>query len=206
MAISDLHGPANMQGVGNFYRAAFFVSLILLVLLPLAILKSDIWLEYRQKHLDGNTAALEEELTMLGRAVAVDSNEVAALDAQVIEIARSEQIFTEGNEPRSLWRPDSRWSEMGKAHILALWDRQAALRDRLGQSHALIREKTADLVRLCARRDENTYLRECIKAHRFLLYCVLLVGVFGVALSTLLWGGLVQVRVNAVLMRWASRS
>ena len=206
MAVSDLHGPVNMQGVGNFYRAAFFVSLILLVLLPLAILKSDIWLAYRQKHLDGDAAALEEELTMLGRAVAVDSNEVAALDAQVIEIARSEQIFTEDSDPGSLWRPDSRWSEMGKAHILALWDRQEALRDRLGQSHALAREKTADLVRLCARKDENTYLRECIKAHRFFLYCVLLVGVFGVALSTLLWGGVVQVRVNAVLMRWASRS
>lgn len=206
MAVSDLHGPANMQGVGNFYRAAFFVSLILLVLFPLAILKSDLWLQYRQRYLDGDAAALEEELTMLGRAVAVDSNEVTALDAQVIEIARSEQIFTEGDEPRSLWRPDSRWSEMGKAHILALWDRQEALRDRLGQSRALTREKTADLVRLCARRDENTYLRECIKAHRFFLYCILSVGVFGVVLSTLLWGGLVQVRVNAVLMRWASRS
>ena len=42
--------------------------------------------------------------------------------------------------------------------------------------------------------------------HRIFLYGVLLAGVFGVVLSTLVWGGLVQVRVNAVLARWASRS
>ena len=206
MAMSELHGPGNMQGIGNFYRATFFVSLILLVLLPLAILKSDIWLEYRQRHLDGNTAAVEEELAMLCRAVAGDSNEVAALDAQVTDIARSEQIFTEDSDPGSLWRPDSRWSEMGKAHILELWDRRESLTNRLGQSRALLWEKTADLARLRARKDENSYLRERIQVHRIFLYGVLLAGVFGVVLSTLLWGGLVQVRVNAVLARWASRS
>ncbi len=206
MAISELHGPGNMQGIGNFYRATFFVSLILLVLLPLAILKSDIWLECRERRLDGNAAALEEELTLLCREVAADSNEVAALDKEVLEIARSEQIFTEDSDPRSLWRPDSRWSEMGKAHILELWDRREMLGNRLGQSRTLLREKTADLAGVHARKDENSYLRASLRTHRLLLRGALVLGVFGVASSALLWGALVQTRVNAVLTRWASRS
>ena len=206
MAISELHGPANMQGIGNFYRAIFFVSLILLILLPLAILKSDIWLQYRQKQLDGRMVILEEELASLSRAIATDGNDVAALDAEVIQIARSEQIFTEDSDPRSLWRPDSRWSEMGKAHILELWDRQKMLRNRVGQSQNLMREKTADLARLSAQKDENKYLRESLKGHRLWLYGALLLGVFGVSFSALLWGSFIQIRVNAVLTRWASRS
>ena len=206
MAISELHGPANMQGIGNFYRAIFFVSLILLILLPLAIVKSDIWLQYRQKQLDGRMVILEEELASLSRAIAADGNDVAALDAEVIQIARSEQIFTEDSDPRSLWRPDSRWSEMGKAHILELWDRQKMLTSRVGQSQNLMREKTADLARVLAQKDENKYLRECLRGHRLWLYGALLLGVFGVSFSALLWGSFIQIRVNAVLTRWASRS
>jgi hypothetical protein len=78
MAASESQGPVNLRGTPNFYRVMFFLSLILLVLLPLGVLSSDVWLEFREKQLEADTSALEAELESLSQHIAADSNEVDA--------------------------------------------------------------------------------------------------------------------------------
>lgn len=202
MAGFESQGPANLRGTPNFYRVMFFVTLILLVLPPLGILSSDIWLEFRERQIQADASALEAELQSLSAQIAADSNEVAALDTEVTDIAHSEQIFTEGSDQRGLWRPDTRWSEMVKARVQEIWGRRAVLADGLAQSRALVREKEADLIRTRGRKDQTTCLRQLIDDHTFVLYGVLLLGGLLAALFALLWG-LLQGRVNAILRRWA---
>jgi len=201
MAGSESQGTVNLRGTPNFYRVMFFLSLILLVLPPLGVLSSDVWLELREKQLQADAGALEAELDSLSAQIAADSNEVAALDTEVSEIAHSEQVFTEGSDQRSLWRPDARWSEMGKARVQEIWRQRGILGDRLAQSRALVRQKEADQIRTRGRKDQITHLRQFIKGHTFVLYGVLLFGAFAVAFFALLWGVL-QGRVNAILRRW----
>jgi hypothetical protein len=202
MAGFESQGPANLRGTPNFYRAMFFLSLILLVLLPLGVLNSDVWLELREKQFQADASALEAELESLSQQIAADSNEVAALDTEVSKIAHFEQVFTEDSDQRSLWTPDARWSEMGKARVQEVWHQRGILGDRLAQSHALVRQREADLIRTRGRKDQIIHLRQFIKGHAFVLYGVLLLGAFATVLFALLWGAL-QGRVNAILRRWA---
>ncbi len=181
----------------------FFLSLILLVLLPLSVLSSDVWLELREKQLEADTSTLEAELESLSQQFAADSNEVDALDTEVSEIAHSEQVFIEGPDQRSLWRPDARWSEMGKARVQEIWRQRGILGDKLAQSRTLARQKKAELIQMLGRKDQITYLRQLIKEHTFMLYGVLLFGAFAVMFFALLWVVLVQSKVNAILRRWA---
>ena len=203
MAASESQGPVNFRGTSNFYRVMFFLSLLLLVLLPLGVLSSDVWLEFREKQLEVDTSALEAELESLSQQIAADSNEVDALDTEVSEIAHSEQVFTEGPDQRSLWRPNARWSEMGKARVQEIWRQRGILGDSLAQSRALVRQKQADITRMHGRKDQIIHLRQLIKEHTFVLYGVLLFGGFAVMFFALLWAVLVQGRVNAILKRWA---
>ena len=201
MAGSESQGPVNLRVTPNFYRAMFFLSLILLVLLPAGILSSDVWFEFREKQVQANASALEAELESLSTQIAVDSNEMAALDNEVSEIAHSEQVFTKDSDQHSLWMPDARWSEMGKARVQEIWRQQGILKVRLAKSRALVRQKEADLIRTGGRKEQITFLRQFIKNHTFLLYGVLLFGAFAVAFFALLWSVL-QGRVNMILRRW----
>lgn len=202
MSVSESQGPASVRGTPNFYRVMFFLSLVFLVLLPIGVLSSDVWLESTEMQLDGKIGALEAALESLAQEIAIDSNEIALLDAEVVEIARSEQVFAEGSDQSSLWRPDAKWSDMGKSRVQEIWRRRGLLQDRQAQSRALAREKAADLALARAERDRNSYFRNLIKDRKFALYGVLLLGAFGTALSALLWGALVQGRVNVILARW----
>jgi hypothetical protein len=201
MVGSESRSPANLRGTPNFYRVMLFLSLILLVLLPLCVLSSDVWLESREKRLQAEAGALEAELQSLSQQIAADQNEVAALDTEASEIAHSEQVFTEGSDQRSLWRPDARWSEMGKARVQEIWRQRGTLGDRLAQSRGLVWQKEADLIRMGGRKDQIAYLRQFIKRRTFVLYGVVLFGAFAVAVFALMWGVL-QGRVNAILRRW----
>lgn len=201
MVGSESRSPANLRGTPNFYRVMFFLSLILLVLFPLGVLSSDVWLEFREKQLQAEASALEAELESLSQQIAADNNEVTALDTEVSEIAHSEQVFTEGSDQPSLWRPDARWSEMGKARVQEIWRQRGILGDRLAQSRAFVRQKEADLIRMGGRKDQITYLRQLIKGRTFVLYGALLFGALAVAVFALMWGVL-QGRVNAILRRW----
>lgn len=201
MAGPESRTPVSLRGTPNFYRAMFFVSLILLVLFPLGILSSDVWLEFQEKQVQAEAGALKAELESLSQRIAADNNEVAALDSEVSAIAHSEQVFTEGSDQRSLWRPDARWSEMGKARVQEIWRQRGILGDRLAQSRGFVRQKEADLIRTGGRKDQISYLRQFIKRRAVVLYGVLLFGVFAVAVFALMWGVL-QGRVNVILRRW----
>jgi hypothetical protein len=198
----------NLQGIPNLYRALFFVSLILLVLVPLGILGLDICLESRNRPLDGNLAAVEAELASLNQAVAADNKEITTLDNEVTATGRAEQLFAKGPEgidPNNLWRTDSRWSDMGKARVLELWGRRAILLKRAGDLQSLVREKTAEAARTRAAKDRNAYLQKAIRGRALLLKILIAAGVVGAAISALAWSVLIQSRVNIVLGRWASR-
>ncbi|MFC1634466.1 hypothetical protein ACFL5Z_06450 [Planctomycetota bacterium] len=202
MAGYESQGPASLRGIPNFYRTMFFLSLILFVLLPMGILSSDIGLELRENQFQIIANALEAELESLSQQIAADSKEIDALDVEVSQIARSEQVFTESSEQHSLWRPDARWSEMGKVRVQEIWLQRGILGNELTQSRDLVRQKRSDLIRTDGRREQIINLRKLIKEHIFMFYGVLLFGVFTTVLFALLWSVL-QGRVNMILRRWA---
>jgi hypothetical protein len=203
---SEPQGLLTFSRTPNFYCAVFFLSLIFLVLLPLGILVSDVWLGAREVGLVADVNALGAEIESLSREVAADTNDIAALQAEVTALAKAEQVFTEDSGQGTLWRPDARWSEMGKARVQDIWRRQGIVQDRQAAAQTLIWQKQADLMRAQARKDQNTYLQDLIRGHTYILYGWLLVGIFAMAFSGLLWGVLVQTRVDAILTRWARRS
>jgi len=205
MTGTELQGPASLRGTPNFYRVMFFVCFILLVLLPCGLLSSNVWLESREIQLDGHLTALKAELESLEQQIAADRDSIASLEGEVLEIARAEQVFSAGSDQASLWGPDTRWSEMGRARVEEIWRRRAALQDGLTESNALVRQKTANLTITQARKKQVTHFRAFVGSHRVASYAVILVGAFATALFALLWSALVQARVNAILGWWARK-
>lgn len=203
MAASESQGPTSLCGTPNFYRVTFFLSFILLLLLPFGILASDIWLKSREMYLDARVTALETEIESLSEEMGTRRDGIPALQNEQAEIVRSAQAFVEDANQVSPWTPDTRWSVVAQARLQEIWGQLAAIEDRLAQSRALVREKNADLTLARVAKDRNTYFRTLIKDRKIGLYAAILVGAFGTALSSLFWLALVQARVNAILGRWA---
>jgi len=181
----------------------FFVFFVLLVLLPCGLLSSNVWLELVTIRLDGQLAALGAEIESLGQNITAETDGIADLENEVVKIAKAEQVFSNGADEASLWGPDTRWSDMGRARVEEIWRRCEVLEADLAESSALVRQKSATLTMAQASRDQITHFRAFVNDHRVVLYAVILVGVFATGLSVLLWGALVQARVNAILRRWA---
>jgi hypothetical protein len=205
MTGTEMLGPTSLHGTPNFYRVMFFLCFILLVLLPLGLLSSNVCLESKEIRLDGHLTALTASVESLRQQIATDREGVAGLEAEVLEIARAEQVFSEGDDQGHIWGPDTRWSEMGRARVEELWRRQDMLQEDLVQLQALMREQMADLTILQSEKERIAHFRTFVSDHRFALYAVILAGVFGSALFALLWGAVVQGRVNAVLAVWARK-
>ena len=205
MAGTELQGAVSLRGTPNFYRVMFFLCFVLLLLLPCGLLSSNVCLDSREIQLDGDLAALEAELESLGQQMVADTDGIASLKGEVLEIARAEQVFADGSDQANLWGPDTRWSDMGRARVEEIWRRRAALQGNLAESRALVRRKTADLTVAQASKKKITHCRTLVKEHRIVLSAVALVGAFGTALFALLWGALVQARVNAILVCWARK-
>jgi hypothetical protein len=202
MAIGESQGPHSVQGLPNLYRATLVISLLVLVLLPIGILNVGVWLEARGKLLDGNLAALEAETTALTRAVAADNREMAALDARVTAAGRAQQLLDRDVDPNLIWGPDSRWTEMGKAHALELWGRRAALQRRVSDAQVLAYQKTGEAARMRAAQEQNAHLVQAIAGYGLLLRGLVVAGVVLTLLSMVAWQLLIQRRVNAILARW----
>lgn len=205
MTGAEFQGPASLRGTPNFYRAMFFLCFILLVLLPLGLLSSSVCLDSKDIRLDGHLSALGSSLESLRQQIANDTEAVVSLDGEALEIARAEQVFSEGDDQGNIWGPDTRWSEMGRARVEELWRRRQILQEDLTHLQTLVREQTADVAIVQSEKERNAHFRTFISDHKLALYAVILVGVFGSALFALLWGALVQGRVNAVLAVWARR-
>lgn len=205
MAGHELQGCLSLQGIPNFYKVMFFISLVLLVLIPSAILNSASWLESREVLLDGRLGALEAAMASLEQQIAGDKDHLAGLDAEVLDIARAEQVFSSGSEQGNLWGPDTRWSEMGRARVEEIWRRHGAVQKGLVEAQESVRQKRAELVLLQADKRQMEHLREAVSNHRVALYGVILVGAFATVLFALLWGALIQTRVNAILAFWARK-
>jgi len=202
MAGTELQGPTSLRGTPNFYRAMFFLCFILLVALPLGLLSSSVCLDSKDIRLDGHLSALGSSLESLRQRIADDTEAVVSLDGETLEIARAEQVFSEGDDQGNIWGPDTRWSEMGRARVEELWGRRRALQEDLTHLETMVREQTADLTMVQSEKERVAHFRTFISDHKFAFYAVILVGMFGSALFALLWGALVQGRVNAVLAAW----
>jgi hypothetical protein len=181
----------------------FFLCFVLLVLLPLGLLGSNVCLDSKEIRLKGHLTALEASIAALRQQIATDRESVAGLEAEVLEIARAEQVFSEGDDQGHIWGPDTRWSEMGRARVEELWCRQQVLQEDLMRLQALVREQTADLTIVQSETERVAHFRAFVSDNKIVLYAVILAGVFGSALFALLWGALVQGRVNAILSVWA---
>lgn len=205
MAGHELQGCLSLHGTPNFYKVMFFISLVLLVLIPGAILSSGFWLESREILLDGRLAALEAEIESLDRLIATDIDRLASLEAEVLDIARTEQVFSSGSEQGNLWGPDTRWSQMGRARVEEIWRRHEAVQKGMADSQTAARHKRADLVLAQAGKRQIAHRQAFVSNHRIALYGVILVGAFATVLFALLWSTLVQSRVNAILASWARR-
>lgn len=203
MTGSELQGPTSLRGTPNCYSTMFFICLILLVLLPCALLSSTVWLEPKAIQLEGRLSALTAEIDSLQQQIAVDANDITRLENEVLDIARAEQVFSNGSNQGNLWGPDTRWSDMGRARVEEIWRRRAVLRTDLTESGRSVRRQTASLADVQASRDQITFLRTFVADHKVLLYAVVLFGVFATGLFALLWSALIQARVNAILSRWA---
>jgi hypothetical protein len=205
MAGTELQGPVSLHGTPNFYRVMFFLCFILLVLVPFGLLSSKVCLGSKEILFDGHLAALEAALESLRQQITSDTESITGIDAEVLDIARAEQVFSGENDQGNLWGPDTRWSDMGRARVEELWRRRQVLQGDLADLRALVREQTADLTIIQAEKGRIAHFRTFVSDHKLALYAVILVGVFGTALFALLWGGLVQARVNAILGVWARR-
>lgn len=205
MAGHELQGCLSLHGTPNFYKVMFFISLVLLVLIPGTILSSGFWLESREILLDGRLAALEAEIESLDRQIATDIDRLASLEAEVLDIARTEQVFSSGSEQGNLWGPDTRWSQMGRARVEEIWRRHEAVQKGMADSQTAARHKKADLVLAQAGKRQIAHRQAFVSNHRIALYGVILVGAFATVLFALLWSTLVQSRVNAILASWARR-
>lgn len=203
MTGTELPGPASLRGVPNFFRVMFFVCLIPLVLLPCGLLSSNVWLESREIELDGHLAALGAEIQSLEGQIATNTERIASIEGEVLEIAQAEQVFSDGQGQGSLWGPDTRWSEMGRARVEELWRRRTSIQDDLRKCAASGRQKKAELTVISANKKQIAHFRALVTDHRLALYVMLLVGTFAAVLFALLWGAIVQARVNAILDRWA---
>ncbi len=205
MAGHELQGCLSLQGIPNFYKVMFFTSLVLLVLIPSAIVHSRFWLESREILLDGRLASLEAEIESLDRQIASDADRLAGLEAEVLDIARAEQVFSSGSEQANLWGPDTRWSQMGRARVEEIWRRHEALQKGMADSQTAVRHKKADLVLAQAGKRHIAHRQAFLSNHRIALYGVILAGAFATVLFALLWGALIQTRVNAILATWARK-
>ena len=195
----------SLHGTPNFYRVMFFLCFILLVLLPLGLLSSNVCLDSKDIRLGGHLSAFEASIESLRQQIAGDKESMAGLEADVLEIAHAEQVFSDGDEQGSVWGPDTRWSDMGRARVEELWRHRQALQEDLMQLQMLLREQMADLTVMQSAKERIAHFRTFVGDHRIALYALILAGVFGTALFALLWGGLVQAKVNAILGVWARR-
>jgi len=205
MAGTESQGPISLRGVPNFYGVMFFVWFILLVLLPCGLLSSKVWLDSREISLNGHIEALQAEVGVLEQQIAASKESITGLENEASEIARAEQVFSKGSDQGSLWGPDTRWSEMGRARVEEIWRRRGVLQDDLRECRALLRQKTADLTVVHASQKRIDHFRTFVKDHRIALYAAILVGAFATVLFALLWGAIVQARINAILGSWARR-
>ncbi|MFC1653083.1 hypothetical protein ACFL3F_05120 [Planctomycetota bacterium] len=181
----------------------FALSLGVFVFVLVVLWGVSLCLDCKLKGIEGNLQALNTELTTISTAIAVDMNEVRALEAEEIALAKSEQMFTEGDDQATIWRADARWSEMGKSRVREIWNRRQMLQVRLTDLRTIHREKTSELMQLQAKEQQKTYLRDAIKNRRYQLYGILLLGGFGILLFAILWHALVQKRVNRILQNMA---
>jgi Tfp pilus assembly protein PilN len=203
MAASDISGTVYFGSAASFYKVMFFLSLIVLVFVPVGILSSRVWLDWDAARLQGNRSALQAEVAALTSDIAADSNEIDSLTAEELALAGSEQVFAENSDQRNLWSADVRWSEMGKLRVQAIWATKGAIRASTASTQALKRERTADLARVEARLEQDAMMQQFIEDHKLALYSLLLVGAFLVVLFALLWAALVQARINRVLQKMA---
>jgi hypothetical protein len=202
MVVGESQGTAGVQSLPNLYRATLVISLLVLVLLPIGVLNVGVWLESRGKLLDGNLTALEAEMASLTRAIAADNSEMAVLDARVTAAGRAQQLLGPDSDPNLIWGPDSRWTEMGKAHALELWGRRQALQRRVTDAQLLVCTKTAEMARARAAQEQNACLVQAVMGYRFILKGLIALGVVLTGLSIVAWQLLIQRRVNAILSRW----
>lgn len=205
MAGYESQGCLSLYGIPNFYKVMFFISLILLVFAPGALITSVIWLESREIVLDGRVTALEAEIESLEQMITGQRGRLESLEAEVLEIARAEQVFSGESQQGSLWGPDTRWSEMGRARVEEIWRRHEALEERLAESQASVREKRADLVMAQAGKRHIAHFSTFVSDRRVALYGLMLLGAFTTVLFGLLWGSLVQAKVNAILTYWTRK-
>jgi len=205
MTGTEFQGPTSLRGTPNFYKVMFFVCFIFLLLLPCGLLSSNVWLESREIQLDGHLTALEAERESLEQQIAAAGDSIATLEGQVIEIARAEQVFSGNSDQANLWGPDTRWSEMGRARVEEIWRRRAALQAGRDECRVSVRQKTADLAITQANKKQITHFRTFVTDHKIAIYAAILAGAFTCALFILLWGALVQAKVNAILGCWARK-
>jgi hypothetical protein len=202
MVIAESQTPGSIQGLPNLYRALLVVSLLVLILLPVAVLNVGVWLESRGKQLEGNLAALDAEVAALTRAVTADKREMAALDAQVTAMARTQQLLDKDVDPNTIWGPDARWSDMAKARALELWSRRAALQRRVDDTQMRVSEKAAEILRVQGAKEQNTHMAGAVTGRRFLLVSLIALGIVLTLLSIVAWQLLIQRHINALLRRW----
>jgi hypothetical protein len=202
MVIAETQSPGSIQGLPNLYRAMLIVSLLVLILLPVAMLNAGAWLESRGKGIEGNLAALNAEVAALGGVVTADNRAMAALEGQVTAIARTQQLLDKDVDPNTIWGPDSRWSDMAKARALELWNRREALQRHVHETQMRVCEKTAEILRVQGAKEQNTYMARAITGHRFLLLTLIALGIVLTLLSIVAWQLLIQRHINALLRRW----
>jgi cell division protein FtsB len=205
MAGTESQGSISLRGIPNFYSVMFFVSFILLVCLPCGLLSSKVWLDSKEISLNGRIEALQADIGSLEQQIAAGKDGVKSLEDEASEIARAEQMFSKGSDQGSLWGPDTRWSEMGRARVEEIWRRRGVLQDDLRECRALLRQKTADLTIAQASEKRIVHFRTFVRDHRIALYATILVGAFATVVFALLWGAIVQARINAILGWWARR-
>ncbi len=202
MVNAESQGPGSLQALPNLYRALLIISLLVLILLPVAILNVGVWLESRGKQIEGNLAVLDAEVAALTRAIAADTSAMAALDVRVTALARRQQLLDKDVDPNTIWSADARWSDMGKTYALELWSRREALRRHMSDVQFRLWEKTAEVARTRAAKEQNAYAARAVTGHRFLLLTLIAFGIVLALLSIVAWQLLIQRHVNALLRRW----
>ncbi|UCG59718.1 MAG: hypothetical protein JSU70_09405 [Phycisphaerales bacterium] len=203
MEMSGIQGAGKLYDSPNFYRAMFYLCLIVFVIGPVAVFVFRGCLKCEEQQLDGNVAALEAELQSLSEDMVADSNQIETLDALEARVAQSEQVFTEGSDETSLWATQARWSDMGQARVEELWARRRVLEDRRATNRNLIRERTVSLAQLHSKKKQNEYLLQLIDKNSVVLQIGLLFGIAMTVIFAILWCFRIQAKVNGILTKLA---
>jgi hypothetical protein len=182
----------------------FFVSLILFVLGPLAVLGMRPCLSCRQQGLDGRIGAIEGEIASLAGQVAHDSNEVQTVTAEIRAVGRLSPTVSAEIASPGIWAADMERLQRAGAALEELLAYRRSIDARLAQYRSLMRDRKSELAGLQTAREQNAGFQRLITDNLHIIYIVFLVGAFLTVASSLLWHTMVQRRVDRILQLWST--